>query len=197
MIAVVAALMGPHSLRADLVFEKLAIPPGVYIAGPSNPNASQIESALGLASGTLGGSLFKHDLEGIDPEEFSGSLVDSYTSTYVEKNATYDDYDTVTIVHVEGKPAASPLQILVVKDGTAGSYAWLLTGDISWDGEETLIIKNDFLIKPNTTIIQDISHVEIYAVVPEPSTVLAGALLLLPFGLGVARVIRRNRKALA
>jgi hypothetical protein len=34
-----------------------------------------------------------------------------------------------------------------------------------------------------------------FSTVPEPSTVIAGALLLLPFGVGVARSLRRNAKA--
>jgi len=55
---------------------------------------------------------------------------------------------------------------------------------------------------PNLTAKADLMAIvspdgQSYVVVPEPTTMIAGALLLLPFGASTLRVLRRHRKQAA
>jgi hypothetical protein len=118
-----------------------------------------------------------------------GSLTGSYNYTNIQTGAGDDGATGGDIVHVAGTAAAScPTCILIVKDGNANPAQYLF--DLgSWDGTETLALRNFW-----AGVQGAISNVAIWAGtttrVPEPgSLALLGAGLL---GLGLAR---RRRSA--
>jgi hypothetical protein len=94
----------------------------------------------------------------------------------------------------------------VSKDGLV-STAYTPTDGLANDGD--VIFENSIVIRLSgfSGSLNDISHVEFrYGTemsdpsfngtpVPEPTTMIAGALLLLPFGASTLRILRRNRKA--
>jgi hypothetical protein len=193
-LGVAAALTAP-SAYATLVLttegpDATGIDNAAYIAGASNPTDQQIVDALNATTPGLGLTLsglppriFKNDRDG---NIYSGALAGSYLVDYDPDNGT----GIATIMHVAGQPFVNTPQLtwLLAKDGAAGHYLWNLTG--IWNGTETIQI-ND--LWPDTG---SFSHIEIGgAVVPEPTTVIAGALLLLPFGLSTLRVLRKTRRA--
>jgi len=64
-------------------------------------------------------------------------------------------------------------------------------------GESQLFVVKDILIGALAGQLVGLSDVEqsYHQVVPEPATIIAGALLLLPFGASTLRILRRNRTA--
>jgi hypothetical protein len=87
----------------------------------------------------------------------------------------------------------SKLTWLLAKDGAAGGhYLWNLTG--IWNGTDTINITGLYAGPPEPS--GAFSHIDIGGVaVPEPTTMIAGALLLLPFGMSTVRFIRKRRTA--
>jgi hypothetical protein len=60
-------------------------------------------------------------------------------------------------------------------------------------GDNTFLTYNDTWLKPDDSASQGLLYNNLTTPVPEPTTVLAGVLLLLPFGLSTLRMVRRNR----
>lgn len=68
---------------------------------------------------------------------------------------------------------------------------WDLTG--LWDGKEDLYVVNNFVLNRPDNDYVGLSHIQFTGTpVPEPTTMIAGALLLLPFGVSTLRLLRRK-----
>lgn len=171
-----------------------------FQGGPgNNVSPDQISAKLAETYGAaaIQDLLLKHEAT---PVDYSGPLGSAYTITYVGRTV---DGKTVmdALIEWNGGAFAAPT-FVIAKDGSVGTgvfddkgkettvipvYGWDVRG--KWDGKEDLLIQNPFGGK-------DFSFEMIYGTaVPEPSTILAGALLLVPFGVGAIRAVRRNRKA--
>ena len=61
----------------------------------------------------------------------------------------------------------------------------------NWDGQET--IQCDYLPRGCDEIQIECHNNNSLSAVPEPSTMLAGALLLMPLGISVARIMRKHK----
>lgn len=162
-----------------------------HITTIPNPTAAQIATGLNAISPGLNPDITAATLPTMlykaTPNKLDEYLLDgSYNVVWA------DDYEGATITWVGGSSPSfdtSQLTWLLVKDGNKGSYLWNLTG--LWNGTDTIQIGDIFDGK-------SFSHLEIggtVAVVPEPTTMIAGALLLLPFGASTLRALRRNRAA--
>jgi hypothetical protein len=68
----------------------------------------------------------------------------------------------------------------------AGNNTEILVVNTAWTTYET---------QAGSVIDGHSANVSILAPVPEPTTMVAGALLLLPFGASTIRILRRNRTA--
>jgi hypothetical protein len=192
IITALAAMMALTSAQAALVLDFTGQPPvpvPTHIPGSDNPSGAGISAAFGGAS--VGGLLYKKDVEG----ELDGSLSSSYTTVFEDPQFT----GPITITWNGGDHANATF--LLVKDGDAGSYVWDLRG--VWDGKATLTITGNLFVGDNSNF-KDVSHVEFWGAdvpeiiivpVPEPATVLASALLLLPFGASMVRIMRKKRGA--
>ncbi len=150
----------------------------ILLPGGANPAPSAIAAALGVSLANLTPVLFK--------DEEAKYLSGSYDVIY-----NYNGVSEDTALVYKGDPkeffGTSKLTWFLAKDGAAGHYLWNLT-DI-WDGKETLVIRGSELW-PGPG---ELSHFEIGgAAVPEPSTIIAGALLLLPFAASTLRRLRRK-----
>jgi hypothetical protein len=140
------------------------------------PDPAQIAAILGLPA--LGSLLHKFEYKaGVVVEE--GSLAGSYAGAF---NPT-DGSGIATITHAGGTWASATA--LLAKGGSYGHWVFDLRG---WDGRTAIVI-NDLWPQQGT-----FSHVEFYGTpIPEPATILAGAVLLLPFGISAFRFVRRNK----
>ena len=116
-----------------------------------------------------------------DPLGESGTLAGSYSAFYTPPDGTGS-----ATINWDGGDFADATYLLI-KDGTEGSYVWDISG---WDGKEQILVQDVFGQHGD-------SHVEFFGTrvpgtaVPEPSTYIAGALLLLPFGVSVLRRVRK------
>lgn len=177
------------SAKATLVLNKDTegtTPFDVWFDQEAQPSDQQLADALGLSLAEAPKVIWKHEFDSgevgpyysydvvFDPEDGTGKAIITWDETLYVNTA---------------KPT-----YLLVKDGDAGSYLWILTSPV-WDGKETIEILDMFPGGGSA-----ISHVEIGGsgaytdtVIPEPTTVIAGALLLLPFGLSTIRRLRRNK----
>jgi hypothetical protein len=165
----------------------------VHIDSPSNPGASGIAAALGIPVGDLGSLLYKWDRG--SASEQGGLLTGSYQTAITAGGNGYP-----VIISYVGAPADIALATyLLVKDGNAGSYVFNLASTgikpLDWDGVENIEIYNLFGWAGKQDI-GGLSHFEFYGgttttVVPEPSTVVASALLLVPLGVAGLRRLRK------
>lgn len=151
----------------------------IFTGSANNPSSSEIAAGLGVSLANLTPRLFKSD-DGNKYLSGSYDVVYDYNgvaedTALVYKGAPNESFDT------------SKLTWLLAKDGIHGHYLWNLTG--IWNGTDTLVIRGSELW-PNQG---SLSHFEIGgAAVPEPSTIIAGALLLLPFAASTLRSLRRK-----
>ena len=157
----------------------------------SNLSASGVAGDLGITTSALGSDLFDVGAGG------GGTLQSSYTST------SYSSYPVYVTYNGAPDPVAAATY-LVIKDGNDGTYIFNLgsTGvnPLDWNGTEEIEIED--LFTNNNGMYKgggDISHFDIYGgtatatPVPEASTVVAGALMLLPLGVGAIRALRKER----
>lgn len=179
---------------AHIVFEK----------NSHDPSVDEIISAINAATdggiSSLGDLLYKVNgtIDAKDPGTSLevGKLAESYTTAP-------DPWDQnsvlpIKITHVMGTDFAKA-SFLLVKDGNEGSYVYDISG---WNGTDEIDVYNVFY--PKKPDASGTSHIEFFGsigkvpppnvvAVPEPSTVLAGMLLLLPFGVSTVKSLRRNR----
>lgn len=179
-ITVAAVTNASATLTLDL-----STTPLWHIAGSSNPSDNAIadaifgnHSAASLAS--LGSLLYKYDNQGVESGPLAGSyagqitLTGSGTGTVVGAKITYTGGTVADATY------------LLVKDGTEGSYVFDVSG---WNGTDLVVVGDVFN--------HGISHVEFFgscttSAVPEPGTLMSGVLLLLPFGAGAYRSLRKK-----
>ena len=177
MIAL-AAMLAAHAAHATLVLN-VADKVGAIPQPPGNINPERISDAVGVAEASVGSMLYKDNRGGSEEGSFSAS----YATTFQNGGVG------TTVITWGGPGVIGSPTYLVLKPGNLDSYVWDISG---WNGTDTIEIPYPW--SPN---VNAVSHVEIYgtlAVVPEPSTYIAGALLGLPF---VAGLVRRNRRSRA
>jgi hypothetical protein len=172
MVAVVGLFTAlVPSLKADLV---LNLSSATYCRGSSTPSANQIAAICGISSSQVGSLLCQFASGGTS----GGSLKGSYSCQ-----------STLTSFQYVGGACASAT-CLIVREGT-GCYVWNIC---NWNGTDRV----------DCNINGHLTECEFYGCertpcppptssVPEPSTVIAGALLLLPFGVSTVRILRRHK----
>jgi hypothetical protein len=167
--------------------ESNAIYLGAFANGPTG--AAEVQAFLDSISSpiTLGALLYKVNNEGGEEDL---PLMNSYETSPVPWSTDEEtEAEPIKIEHLGGMFAGA--SVLVIKDGNLGSVVF----DISdWNGTDDLLIYNVF--DPSKVDLGGTSHIEFFgtAVVPEPATVVAGALLLLPFGASMVRILRKKRE---
>lgn len=185
-----AALMLTYNGVDAAGIDNASVLPGGNVTSQQIVDALKAISPItlaGLTVGTLPPMLYKSTPEkedGTEPQFDEGLLKDSYDVDF-DPNV---EPEKASITHVENTPFfdTTKLTWLLAKDGVS-SYVWNITG--IWNGTDEIQI-NDLWSGQGA-----FSHIEIGgAAVPEPTTVIAGALLLLPFGVSTLRALR-NRKA--
>ena len=150
---------------------------------------SQIAADLGISLTALG-------TDDLNTDGKTGAFYSDYSLSPNVSQAL-----PITITYVG--PNALAATYIYVKDGSSGSYLFNLgstgTGALDWNGTESIYITD--LFGKGTG---DLSHIELFGTgvaqgngtgvpVPEPSTVFAASLLLLPFGISAMRVLRKSR----
>ena len=123
----------------------------------------------------------------------SGSTGRSYNNSYYCIDQTHKDYCTIKY-NSRGNSYSGPCTI-VFKCYNGQSYYC----DINdWDGKETINCryipsgcKEIDICTPTTTVIPKSGGSS--TSVPEPSTVIAAVLLLIPFGISTARILRKQK----
>lgn len=176
-VALVAAmgLLAGATAQATLV---LSTANGTHISDPppvNGPTLAEVATATGIPVANLGDLVYRVGTGAVPPEEYSAAPY--YTTSYSPLPAG-DAANGFAQIVWDG-PQSIDATALVVKDGIGGHYAWNLI-NLGWDGKETIQILNPYP-GPGT-----ISHIDIYgAVVPEPSTYIAGGLALLPLLFGL------------
>ncbi len=192
-----SAILTANRVNADFVLglesnteiDPPVIGPIYHWTNPSNPGVNGIRDALeslSLDPDSLGGLLYKNERSEGEEE---GALKIEYNTVYSPADGTGTATITWTGSGVDTKVADATF--LLAKSGKKdGSYLW----DVStWNGSDPILIQDVF--KQNA-----FSHVEFYGVtasytppvVPEPSTLIAGSLLLLPFCASALRILRRR-----
>jgi hypothetical protein len=192
LLAVVAAMALVDGAQASLVISLSQVPPGQYFPSlSSTTGASDVAGALGIPVAQVGTLLYKINSDGSE----AGTLQSSYTASpgSWNQNSSFP----ITISYSGAGQIASPATYLLVKDGNLGSYIFDLgASGLNWDGVSDILVYN--LFAPSKPDPSGTSHIEFFGAagaltpVPEPGTVIAGVLLLLPLGVGVLRVLRCN-----
>jgi hypothetical protein len=143
-----------------------------------------ITPGLGLTVATLPAWLYKSTPGKSD----EGTLANSYNTSW--SPATEPESASITSVVGQSPFGTTQLTWLLAKDGVS-HYVWNLTG--IWDGVEEIQINNLWPTQGS------FSHIEIggtrstSAVVPEPSTYIAGGLALLPLVFGLrSRLVKKS-----
>jgi hypothetical protein len=131
-----------------------------------------------------GNSLFDAPITVGDPG-WASFLLNGGVSTFATGPANANN-QTITLSFADGAPTSGIKVDFYYWNGSQflGGDAWQylnLTGDVGTTQNADWILLN-----PQTTPVEPTP-------VPEASTMAAGALMLLPLGASVARVIRRNR----
>jgi len=195
-LAVALLLSGVHEVLASLILDvngQSPIPkPALMEAGVDYNGSPVAADIIGFVADkynpthdpdwptTVGSLLYKYDPSQTPTD--SGLIPASY-----ETSQTSTTPQTWTISYVSGDVAA--VSYLLMKDGNGGAYLWNLAG--RWNGKEQLQIVNNLWPAKDDPF----SHVEFYGtVVPEPGTLIAGALLLLPFAASTLRPLWKNQK---
>jgi len=145
-------------------------------------------SPLGIQAGflqTAGGSVSTSDPASIS-QTFAAPAAGSYDLSFMYAGRTYDGGNTTFTVSVNGNvvttlnpssgQAFTPLSFIIPLSSGNNNLAFTATG--VHGNDETAFVGN----------------VSITAV-PEPTTVISGVLMLLPFGASTLRILRRNRAA--
>jgi hypothetical protein len=186
------ALFIPAKTEADIILTPSTT--GVFgdYLGPSNCEPGCIETAFGLAAGSLGDdpgdALYKAKADGTSEEGFAGSYETVFDN---------DDADA-TISYVGGPSISCPACYLVIKDGNHDpSYYFYNLGIAQgangiWDGTEDIVMTGFW---PDGGAI---SHVAIWGAPrggTDPGTIPeAGSMLLFGSGLAAVAAMRRRRK---
>lgn len=180
-------MFAAFNASATLTISLTTTQPALFISDKNYESGAEIAATLGLSGGQFGTLLFDSGGQG------TGLLQNSYSANPSGSQVT----PPVDITYVSGGIANATY--LYVKDGDEGAYVFNLgsTGanPLYWNGTDEIQI--DELFKSGKTF----SDVEIYgniggilmeSPIPEPSTIFAAALLLLPFGAGVLRSYRKQ-----
>ncbi len=171
---VLAGFVAAPAVKANLVLGSSGC---TYFAGTTSPSASQLASVCGVDSSHVGSLLCQYGNGG----QGNGQLQNSYSCSSGLNKINYcgGTYASATC--------------FIVKCGT-GCYVW---NACNWNGTDEV----------DCTLNCGQTECDVYGnckqpptppgSVPEPTTVIAGALLLLPFGVSTFRILRRNKNAAA
>jgi hypothetical protein len=142
----------------------------------------------GVDIGTITTTVFQGDPSGY------GGLTFLYTLS-----VTTGDFNSLTV-----NGYSSPVGVAIVSGTTVGATASFINGFLRFNWASAAAAPSTISIAVATSIpfygpsvgsVQDgvTANGPILAPVPEPSTVLAGVLMLLPFGIGAVRSLRKER----
>lgn len=182
-VAAVAAtavgLLAPNA-NANLVFKYSSSASGHYSGGP-NPDDNDVAACLGYASSQLGSVL---------------CTINSGGSQYGSLNNAFNfllSWRGFSINKNPGGTSDIPTCV-VVQDSNNNCYVW----DVSkcWNGTDDIDF-SDICDKgshiTSITCYGDTKPPTVTTSVPEPRTIIAGALLLLPLGVSTVRILRKNK----
>jgi hypothetical protein len=154
---------------------------GVIVAGGIGLGNTEAAAFAPLLSGT-GPSLLTQTLTTIPGQTYSISFWLSGGNS--PANATFSLLWDGSSVFTLGPPVATP----------AGDFQHFVETAVA-TGTSTVL---GFQASPSGdpgTYQPRLDNIDVESVVPEPTTVIASALLLLPFGASTLRILRRNRMA--
>jgi hypothetical protein len=176
-VAVTASALLTSSANASYLFKYSSSATAHYTNG-ANPT----DNDLGFDDSKLGSILCVINQDGSQ----SGGLNSAF-SFLLNWRGFFMNYTG------QGNPSGNPTCV-VVQDSNNNCYVW----DVSqcWDGTGSLDF-SDICAKgshiTSITCYGDSKTPSTTTSVPEPSTVIAGALLLLPLGISMTRILRRSK----
>jgi|GEM_PF-3872815 len=180
-IAAIAAVAWAPKANANLVF-KYSSSASAHYSGGTNPTDNDIADCLGFGDSHLASILCVVNQDGSQSGGWDNAF--NFQLNWRGFSMKFNGQD--------GTPNY-PLCV-VVQDSNNNCYVW----DIgkSWNGTDGLDF-SDICEKGShitgITCYGDTKTPAATSAVPEPSTIVAGALLLLPLGVSVTRILRRNK----
>jgi len=152
-----------------------------FSADPGNPNLHPDLNYTIASFLATGGYTFSGGTHGSD--NLNNTLFEFIGSTYMVNGQSYHvSNDDGVILTINGTTVLSSPQAQTVY----GGY------NFTWTGATGI---NPFVLLYGEVSGAPATLNASLTIVPEPSTIVAGALMLLPFGIGVARSLRKDRTA--
>ncbi len=191
-----------------------ATQPGVYL---NDFNSLPIGSLLGSQSYSGGSPLFNytiasstaqstdlpHGLIGVipagngTPAMSVNSSLDDIIVTFTSGNVTAVG-GQFFLTDLPGKIEAGNVKVNL-SDGSSATFASIPLGFNGFVTSASGPVITSLVVHSDVQVINDgfatVDHFYAGAAVPEPTTMIAGALLLLPFGASTLRMLRKNRAA--
>jgi hypothetical protein len=204
MVAVLACLVGPTVAQADILFD-YGVSGGVINVGSSQ--SVTLGANTGAVTLVPNGPAVSAELNGVTwswpANPSSGGAGDIPTTLTLTSPITGTGNITenalVTTVQVNFPPYVSLNQsALFLYGSTAANFQWT-TGGTAYDltvlpGTLSTPLENTLTAGSYTGTLDGTFKLTATAV-PEPTTLMAGGLLLLPFAASTLRILRRNRTA--
>jgi hypothetical protein len=163
-----------------------ALIPGVSGSGityiPSDFQNTPLNTQVGFLQ-TAGGTISSSDPASIS-QSFTAPAAGTYDLSFSYAGRSYDGGTTTFAVSVDG-------HVVDILSPSSGQPLTSQSFDISLVGGNNSLAFTATGVSGNDETAF-IDHVSVTSV-PEASTVIAGALLLLPFGASTLRILRRNR----
>jgi hypothetical protein len=221
-IAIVAiSLTAALSASASITYSGTGLSSLAYVGNPGDaqyvagtPDVAQLYTADSGTSGSADSpAVFAQLQSGITLSSFSASYSLYGAATGPSGTSPYwilwmtDDSGFTTPIVADGGSTLNGSSLVHVGDLTSGSITLSALdalidpisgqayGDetVAWAGVEIGDWDNGVLIIPASANIDSLTVPDV--AVPEPTTMIAGALLLLPFGASTLRILRKNRAA--
>ena len=180
-VVITASAFLTSSANASFLFKYSSSATAHYTNG-TNPTDNDIADCLGFDGSKLGSILCVINQDGSQ----SGGLNNAFNFLLKWRGFAMN-------YNGQGNPSDNPTCV-VVQDSNNNCYVW----DVSqcWNGANSLDF-SDICAKgshiTSITCYGDNKTPSTATSVPEPSTVIAGALLLLPLGISMTRILRRSK----
>jgi hypothetical protein len=155
-----------------------------WVQGTTGGSASSDSVVLADSTETSSGTLI-YDETTHTVTSYSFSVTAKSGGTYTFTDTSLNPTTAIGVILADGDLHLGDPPGEVVSEG---STAYWLDGDVYGPQDE-----NRLVLPQQNGVSPSITGDWIPATVPEASTVVAGSLLLLPFGLGALRAIRKDR----